>query len=173
MLWAVGRCWDFLITANAVVAACLIPVIMVSVSADVIGRYVLDAPIGWVIEFAEYALFAIPFLGMAWLVGYRDGHVRIDLLVQVLPLRWQARLESFTSLVAGLTCAAATWFAVLTTVSQYQRGVITIGIYPISKYLLVSIVAYGLACTTVELLRHAWRAWSRRNAAPAPASAAH
>ncbi len=152
-----------MITANAVVGAVLIPVIMIAVSADVIGRYFLDAPIGWVIEFAEYALLAIPFLAMAWLVGYRDGHVRIDLLLQAIPPRWQAVLEAGTSGLAGLTCAAAAWFATLTTVSQYQRGVVTIGIYPVPKYLLISIIVYGLACTAGELFRRAWRAWGRRN----------
>lgn len=154
-----ARAWGFLVKFNAAIACALLPLIMVSVTADVVARYFLGRPIGWVIEFAEYGLLAVTFLGMAWLVRFRDGHVRVDILLNYLPGRYSRYLETFTSFVAGVTCAAASWFATLTTISQFKRGVLTIGIYPVQKYLLIGLIAYGLAATAVELFRRTLRAW--------------
>lgn len=165
----VVRTWDTLVNINAGLACALLPFIMVSVTADVIARYFLGQPIGWVIEFAEYGLLAVTFLGMAWLVRFRDGHVRVDLLLQNLPDKPRRYLETLTSLAAGITCAAGAWFALLTTVSQFKRGVLTIGIYPVEKYLLIGLIAYGLATTAVELMRRTLRAWQGKlDDQPAP-----
>jgi len=138
-------------------AALLIPYIMITISADVVGRYLLDRPIGWAIELAEYALMAIPFLSMAWLVRH-NGHVRIDLLLTALGARWRSRLNVLTNLLAAATCGIAAYYAVLTTISQYQRGVTTIGIYPVDKYILIAVVAFGLSLAFIEFMRAAGRA---------------
>jgi len=149
---------DWLETALAWLAAGLVLYIMATISADVIGRYFLGSPIGWAIEFAEYALLAIPFLSMAWLVR-EGGHVKIDLVLNALPPPTRATLNAVTNFLAALTCGAAAYFAIATTVSQYERGVVTIGIYPMPKYLLIALIALGLTLGAIELLRATARAW--------------
>lgn len=139
------------------IAALLIPYIMITISADVVGRYFLDAPVGWAIEFAEYALMAIPFLSMAWLVQ-QNSHVQIDLLLNALNTRWRSRMNAATNFAAAVTCGISAYYATLATISHYQRGVATIGIYPVEKYLLIAVVAFGLTLAFIEFLRATRRA---------------
>lgn len=141
------------------IAALLIIYVMLTIAGDVVGRYFLNSPIGWAIEFAEYALMAIPFLSMAWLVRV-GGHVSIDLVLNALHRRMRYILGIVVNLLATATCGLAAYFAILTTLSQYEREVMTIGIYPIEKYLLISVVAFGLVLTFIEFLRATFRALS-------------
>ncbi len=139
------------------IAALLVVYVMLTIAGDVVGRYFLNSPIGWAIEFAEYALMAIPFLSMAWLVRV-GGHVSIDLVLNALHRRLRHILNIAVNLLAAATCGLAAYFAILTTLSQYERDVMTIGIYPVEKYLLISVVAFGLGLTFIEFLRAAIRA---------------
>jgi len=152
----IGRVLDWIEDACAALAALLVVYVMLTISADVVGRYVLNSPIGWAIEFAEHALMALPFLAMAWLVR-ENGHVTIDIVVHLLPESLRSRVLVGVSLLAAATTGFACWFAVLTTFSQLDRGVRTIGIYPVDRYLLIAIVAFGLGLTCVEFLRLARR----------------
>lgn len=151
-----GKLLDRLEEVCAALAAFLIVYVMITISADVVGRYALDHPIGWAIEFAEHALMAIPFLSMAWLVR-ENGHVIIDVVVRLLPEFLRRWLEVFVALLAAATTGFACWFAVLTTLSLFRRGVKTIGIYPVDRYLLIALVAFGLGLASIEFLRLAGR----------------
>lgn len=123
------------------------------VTADVAGRFFFRQPIGWVFEATEHILMSVPFLGMAWLVRHAGGHVRIDLLVKTFPDHWQARAEVLSSALCAGACATATFFAVATAWDHYVRGIMTYGIYPVPKYLLVGIIAFGFILATIEFIR--------------------
>ena len=73
-----------LTNTSAAIAGLMIPLIMIGISADVFFRYALGSPIGWIFEFTEHALLCIPFLGMAWLVRERSGHVAVEILFEFL-----------------------------------------------------------------------------------------
>lgn len=152
---AIARLWERFLSLLAAIVGLLLLLAMVSVSADVVGRYFLAAPIGWVLELTEYILLYTPFLGMAWLVRRAEGHVRIDVLVSALPGRVQVKLNLLVALVAASACAAAAYYAGLTTWDHYQRGVETYGIYPIQKWTLLIVIAAGFAFTAVEFARKA------------------
>jgi TRAP-type C4-dicarboxylate transport system permease small subunit len=154
--------------ALAAVAGALLVFLMLSVSADVAGRYVFGRPIGWVVEFTEYNLLYIPFLAMAWLVR-EGGHVRIDVVLQAVRPETRTRVNAATSLAAALTCGLAAYWAAMTTWDNYVRDVFTVGIYPIPKFIPLSVIALGLALSFIELLRQAWREHGRwRGGAPPP-----
>ncbi len=151
-----GKLFDRFEDLCAAIAALLVVYVMLTISADVVGRYFLHRPIGWAIEFAEHALMALPFLSMAWLVR-ENGHVIIDVVVRLLPELLRRWLEVFVALLAAATTGFACWFAVLTTLSLFRRGVKTIGIYPVDRYLLIAVVAFGLGLASIEFLRLAGR----------------
>lgn len=156
-----GRLIDWVVLACAWIAALLTLYIMFTISADVVGRYFFQHPIGWAIEFAEHALMAIPFLSMAWLVRQR-GHVSIEIVVEALPKRLRGQLDAVISLLAAGTCSVAGWYAAKTAISQYERGVTTIGIYSFERYLLIALVAFGLMLAGIEFLRLALRLFAEQ-----------
>lgn len=144
--------YDGLLTACAALVGLLILSTVLLVTADVVGRYFFSAPIGWVFELTEHILVCVPFLGMAWLVR-SSGHVRIEIVVQALTPVWQKRLTVLAYLLSGLTCAVATYYAAATAVDHYARGIVTYGIYPIPKFILIAVIAFGLGLTTIEFFR--------------------
>jgi TRAP-type C4-dicarboxylate transport system permease small subunit len=148
--------YDRVLDAMAALAGVLLIFVMVSVSADVAGRYVFGRPIGWVVEFTEYNLLYIPFLAMAWLVR-EGGHVRIDVVLQAVGPGTRSLVNAGTSLAAALTCGIAAYWAVATTWDNYARDVLTVGIYPIPKFIPLAVIALGLSMSFIEFLRQARR----------------
>lgn len=165
----IKRAYELLVTTLAVAAGVLTVALMVIVSADVISRSLFSQPIGWATEASEYILLHITFLAMAWLVHQRGGHVRVDLVIDALPTRIRAAMGAITALATMSACSAGAYWAGVTTIDHYQRGVLTIAIYPVPKYLLLIVIAVGFSLTMVEFLRLAlahFRTWRTGNAPP-------
>ncbi len=152
----IEQIWERFLSLLAATVGVLLLLAMVAVSADVVGRYFLAAPIGWVLELTEYILLYTPFLGMAWLVRRAGGHVRIDVLVTALRLRTQIKLNLTVAIVAAIACGATAYYSGLTTWDHYVRRVETYGIYPIQKWTLLIVIAAGFAFTTIEFVRKAF-----------------
>ena len=106
-----------------------------------------------VIEFCEHVLTYIPFLGMAWLVRLGKGHIQIDILLQALSFRARCLLEGVAFILVSLTCVFVAYHGFFTTLDQYNRDVLTWGIYPIPKYLIVMVIPAGFTLTAIEFLR--------------------
>lgn len=144
--------FDRLVVACAAVAGLMILSTVLMITADVIGRYFFSVTFPWIFELTEHILVSIPFLGMAWLVR-SETHVRIDILLTTLPKRLRGWADSFAYGLSAATCAFMTYYALLTTIDHYLRGIVTYGIYPIPKFLLLSVITFGLALTAIEFLR--------------------
>jgi C4-dicarboxylate transporter DctQ subunit len=84
---------------------------MVITTADVVARYVFNRPTMWADEMASYLLIAIVFLGLAHNLR-TDGHIRIDVVTNLLSLRSRAMLEAFAyavGLVFACVLVLGTW----------------------------------------------------------------
>lgn len=138
----------------AALAALLIPLIMVGVSIDVGGRYLFGQPLGWVFEMTEYALLCIPFLGMAWLVR-QGGHVTIDLAVEAVPEHRRPMMRALAAIIAAATCAVGAFWGFLAAWDNFERGVTTVGIYPVQKFPFLAIIAIGFLLSTVAFVINA------------------
>lgn len=147
--------YDRIVATCAAIVGILILSTVLLVTADVAGRYFFAEPIEWALELTEYFLLCVPFLGMAWLIRRAEGHVRIDLLLDALPPRGQMALNLTSSILATLTCGFAAYFAIETTLDHYNRSVLTYGIYPIPKFVPISVIAIGLVLATIEFMRKA------------------
>lgn len=78
--------------------------------ANVIGRYCFSAPIPWAEEVLVFLMIAGVFLG-ASAVTLRGAHIRMDVVVQMLPA-WMQRALDVAALVAFIaTATALIWFA--------------------------------------------------------------
>lgn len=83
--------------------------ITLSVCAEVFMRYVLNDPILWVVEIAEYALVYICFLGTAWALT-NGNHVRVDIFLSAFPQRWRQRFGVLSSLLGlGIAAVLTIW----------------------------------------------------------------
>ena len=106
----------------AIMAAAVIIFMMLSVCAEVVMRYFLNRPIIWVVEFNEYALLYATFLGTAWVLK-REGHIRLELVVEQLRPRARAMVGIITSVLGTIFCGVLVWYSALSTCDHFLRGV--------------------------------------------------
>jgi TRAP-type mannitol/chloroaromatic compound transport system permease small subunit len=85
MTWLVG-----------IIAMNLVFVMMAVLLLDAVTRNVLNIPLHWCIEFAQFTLAAYYFAGGPYALKM-DSHVRMDLIYDRLSVRGKARMDLITS----------------------------------------------------------------------------
>lgn len=132
---------------------------MLGISLDVVGRTFFLHPLDWVYEFTEYALLSVPFLAMAWLVRQKAGHIQIDIILELVPGAWQSTMRAVASMIAAGVCLFTGSWALLAGFDNLHRDVMTVGIHPIPKAVLIFIICFGFVLTGVEFIRRAYSEW--------------
>jgi TRAP-type C4-dicarboxylate transport system permease small subunit len=78
--------------------------------ANIIGRYFFSASISWAEEVMLFLMIGCVFLG-AGPVGWMGRHIRMDVVVLMLPPRARKPFEVFSDLVTIATCVMLAVFA--------------------------------------------------------------
>jgi len=112
-----ARAYRGLLHAGAVAAALLLGGLAVLVTVDVVARNLGWGTLPWILEVSEYCLPLATFLVAPWLLS-RSEHVRVDVLLTLLPRRAARGLELAAD-AAGFAAASflrgIPWIAVPTT----------------------------------------------------------
>lgn len=155
----VGRIFDRLVTSCAIVAGVMLVGQLVSVSLDVLVRYLFNFTIDGVTAFTEWSLVYIAFLAAAWLQREK-GHVQVDMLITLLPPGMGKILTIFGLLVGlGVTAvlvvfgAAVTWIKV----SEMEYDFFKIPWVPLWTIFIV--IPFGSALWFLQLCRDIHSAW--------------
>jgi len=135
-----------------VFAGVLVIGIMLSVSADVTLRTFLNRPITWVLEGTEYSLLYITFLGAAWLLK-REGHVRVDIVLNQLEPRPRAILNVVTSIILAIVCFLLVWYGTQSTLNNLQRGILSVRYYSLPKFAFLAVIPLGRLLLLVDSLK--------------------
>lgn len=134
---------------ETVIAQILAVIMTIAITAEVVSRYVFRQPLGWTTEVSEWLLLAITFLG-ASMVLRNEGHVRVDLLLRIAPVRVR-RVMDVASAVLGLTiCAVATFYTAKTAYGEYAQNVLTINVLKFPRFWLLSFFPLGFLFLSVE-----------------------
>jgi C4-dicarboxylate transporter, DctQ subunit len=90
--------------------------------ANIIGRYFLSVSLSWAEEAMLFLMIGCVFLG-AGPVGWMGRHIRMDVVVSLLPPRARAAFEIFSDLVTIATCVALAIFAwpVMTMLAELDQ----------------------------------------------------
>jgi C4-dicarboxylate transporter, DctQ subunit len=105
------------------IAAGLMLVASVGINfANIIGRYFLSVSLSWAEEAMLFLMIGCVFLG-AGPVGWMGRHIRMDVVVSLLPPRGRAAFELFSDLVTIATCVALAVFAwpVMTMLAELDQ----------------------------------------------------
>jgi len=149
-----GKLIDFVVKVFAFVAGVLLVLMTVSIGYAILSRAVgLPFPL-WVVQFNEYALLWITFLGTAWVLG-RNRHIAIDLMTRNLNPRTRAVFDLLHSVVGGAVCAVIFWFGLKTVLSMYQRGVTDVSSVDIPRYLVLLVIPLGFLLLALQFVRKA------------------
>lgn len=129
------------------IAALLILAMSLWITYDVVSRYFFDASSPWSFDLSEYSLVWITFLAAPWVL-LQDRHVRIELLVDVLPVKAQRVLGIVVCLVAMTACAILAWRTGIAAIEYYQRDIMMPRIWRIPRIWPYCIIPIGSALLT-------------------------
>ena len=138
----------------AAVAGGLILAMSLWITYDVLARYFFDVASPWSFDLSEYSLVWITFLGAPWVL-LQDRHVRIEILVDVLPVPAQRALGVAVSVIAIGVCVVLTWRTGIAAVEYFRNDIMMPRIWRIPRiwpYAVVPIGSALLACAFVVRL---------------------
>ena len=153
LLTKVSNVFDRTISYAAFLAASLLVFTMLSVSAEVVQRYLFNRTIPWLLEVIENLLLFITLLASAWVLK-KEGHVKLDLLLNYLSPRNQALLNTLSSIIGAIVFLVVTWYSVETTIKLYQLGYYDVEtILQTPKWILLTVIPFGSFLLFIQLLR--------------------
>lgn len=159
--------FDRIISLLAILGASLLTFMMLAVSWEVISRYFLGRGVIWVIEFSEYALLYITFLGTAWLLK-REGHVKMDIALTRLNPKTQLLINSITSILGAILCLVIAWAGAEVAWDHLQRGLHQPTLIAPPDFPIFAVIPVGSFLLFIQFLRRAysflesWRALADR-----------
>ncbi len=90
--------------------------------ANIVGRYFLSVSLSWAEEAMLFLMIGCVFLG-AGPVGWAGRHIRMDVVVSLLPPRARKAFDVFSDLATIATCVALAIFAwpVMTMLTELDQ----------------------------------------------------
>ena len=153
--------FDHSINFLAVVAGVIVVFVMFSITAEVISRKLLGYSLIWVIEYSELSLVFVTFLGAAWLLR-REGHVKLDIVINRLTPRSQAMLNTITSIIGVIICLALAWYGTKVSWDHFQRGITGLTLLAVPTFPRYAAIAIGGFLLSIQFLRRSYgylRSW--------------
>lgn len=103
------RFWLFVRHLGTGVILLLFAGMLAAAVAQVVSRYVFNAPLTWSEELSRYLFIWLAFLG-AWVAWNRREHLGIDVLPEVVPTRWRAPLLRLLELLTLIFAVSSMYF---------------------------------------------------------------
>lgn len=119
--------------------------------ADVIGR-TFNHPISGTVEVTELIMGMMIYLGIGYTTFYR-GHIRVDILLTILPARVQAFLDLLTGTIGLVFMGVISWRLFLNAQSRVSNGDLT-QIWEFPVWPAAYIMAFASVLMVTSLLLH-------------------
>jgi TRAP-type C4-dicarboxylate transport system permease small subunit len=125
--------------------------------ANIIGRYFFSVSLSWAEEAMLFLMIGCVFLGAAP-VGWAGRHIRMDVVVSLLPAPARKAFDLFSDLVTIATCIALAVFAwpVMTMLSELDersesanipliipQAMVPLGLLLMALLIAVRLIVYG------------------------------
>jgi TRAP-type C4-dicarboxylate transport system permease small subunit len=142
--------------AFALIAGLLLLFVALSTCVAIVLRFIkIPVPL-WSVQFNEYSLLWITFLGGAWLLR-RGRHVSLDIVTRRLKPRGVKVLSAIHGIMGLGVCGLLTWITGTVTWDNFQRNVMDVRAVDVPKYLILGVVFLGFALLTLEFLNDVFR----------------
>jgi len=136
-----------------IILSAMIIFMLLTLTYQVISRYVSPRPASWPTDTATYTLVALGFLGMGYLLR-KGEHVSVDIVVNYLKPKVRMIIAIITNIIGLVTCAIITYAATVVAIDQHARNVLITGsAFYFPKYILIVFIAVGFLFTTIDYIR--------------------
>ena len=147
--------WDALLDGLGFVVAVLTAAMTLAVVYEVVARYFFNRPTSWAVDFTEYALLYVTFLGAPWVLR-QGAHIRIEILTERLGARPRLALAALVALLGAAVSAVLVWQGAEVAWEAYSKGQAMLKAWRVPRWVLILPIAVGSLLLTVEFLRQAW-----------------
>jgi TRAP-type C4-dicarboxylate transport system permease small subunit len=144
---AFGRLLDGL----AIAAALLLLAMVIVVSVDIIIRNLTQLGIPWANEASEYALYFITLLTAPWLLR-RGQHVRIDIVLTIMPPRVAWLLEAISDVLGCALCMILIRYGAAMTYDSWRLSSLTIKYWAFPEWWLLAPLPICFALLALEFV---------------------
>ena len=146
------RGFDFIIESLAVLAGVILLVITFLVTGSALVRYMgFRSPI-WTLQYTEYGLLWMTFLGAAWLLR-EEGHIRIDTVISRLTVPSRRNVEMVNDILGFVVSILIFGFGALHTLDLYQRGIMEVKGVIVPKFPFFLIIPLGGLMLAIQFVR--------------------
>jgi len=154
--------WGRLLEACALAACALIGAMTLMICMDVLLRNVPLVPgmqgLAWSNEMSETGLYLLTMLAAPWLL--REGrHIRVDILLRVLPKPVGWTCEWLSDAIAFACCLCVVFYGVRATWESYSQGSITIKTLVLPEWWTLAPLPAAFVLLAVEVLLRMRRLW--------------
>lgn len=146
------KLYRLVIQAMAWVAAIVLGGMALAVTLDVVGRNLGWGNTGWVVELSEYSLPVATLLVAPWLL-YRNEHVRLDIVLTMLPKTLALALERVADILGILICAVFVWYGSKLIADSAQLGSMVVKTLSIPEWWQYALVPVSFLLLAVEFAR--------------------
>lgn len=146
--------FDRVLSILMLLGAVILALLMLAVCWDVIARTAIGAPLIWLLEFTEYGLLYITFLGTAWVLKH-EAHVTSDLLLVTLHPRKQALMNMITSIIGACVCLILAWFGAAVSWEKLLSGSYQPTAIQTPDFPIFVIIPIGFLLLFIQFLRRA------------------
>ena len=148
MTKVLDRIHDFL----AVLVGVILVLMTLSIGYAIFARAVdIPGPV-WIDQFNEYAMLFATFLGASWLLSKRR-HVSVDLVISRLGPGTRRALGLVHSLLGMALCGTLCWYGALTTIDNYQRGVVDVKAVDVPMAYVLFVIPLGFFLLLLQFAR--------------------
>lgn len=159
---ALSRLYGRFISALALLGCLTLLAMMLVIVADVLLRNLAPPGwpkgISWSNEVSELMLYLITMCIAPWLL--RQGqHIRVDILLQVLPRRLAWGLEWLGDLLGLACCVLLCRYGVQATVASYQAGSLNIKTLVTPEWWSLAPLPIAFALLAIEMVFRMHRLW--------------
>lgn len=150
-----NRVWLFQKKVNkamAVLDCGVILFLMLGTCYMVVARTFFGHHVRGLFEITEYCIMLIPFLGAPWLLE-KNGHVSIDVIVNMLSPKIQGILAKISFILGALTSGVLLVYGTQITWMLFLSGTKAIKELAIPHWLLVLIIPISFFSLTLTFIR--------------------
>lgn len=148
------RLHDAILKGAAVIGALILALSVAVTAGAVLGRMVGWRVFAWHVDAVELGLVLSTFLLAPWVLA-EGAHVRVDIVLHLLPARISGIVERLAWGWGALLCGFLGWLAVDELLSAAQRGTLFIRAFVIPEWWILTVVPYCFVALCIELMLRA------------------
>jgi C4-dicarboxylate transporter DctQ subunit len=144
---------DRVCTFLAVLSGLIVVFVTLSIGYTILARAIGLPGAVWVIQFNEYGLLWMTFLGTAWILA-RKKHISVHIVIQHLSEKNKKRVAVVHALMGMVLCGLFCWFTTFTTIEKIGRNVIDVQAVDIPIGYVLIVIPLGFLLLFLQFIRN-------------------